>query len=246
MSFFGTVGGLAKARTTFKPRRNTQENTKSYQLKKYAEATLGSGNLRLAVVLPEGEDLNEWLAINTVDFFNQINMLYGTVTEFCTPQECPVMCAGPRYEYHWQDGVNFKKPTKMSAPEYVDHLMNWTQAQLDDEAVFPSKIGELEQRRSDTRVPQQDSCSILTSPSVLGVAFPKNFVATVKSIVRRLFRVYAHLYNHHFAQLCALSIEAHINTSYRHFLLFVTEFNLIDRKELAPLSELNESIMASS
>ncbi|KDE05458.1 mps one binder kinase activator-like 1B [Microbotryum lychnidis-dioicae p1A1 Lamole] len=219
MSFFGTVGGLAKARTTFKPRRNTQENTKSYQLKKYAEATLGSGNLRLAVVLPEGEDLNEWLAINTVDFFNQINMLYGTVTEFCTPQECPVMCAGPRYEYHWQDGVNFKKPTKMSAPEYVDHLMNWTQAQLDDEAVFPSKIG---------------------------VAFPKNFVATVKSIVRRLFRVYAHLYNHHFAQLCALSIEAHINTSYRHFLLFVTEFNLIDRKELAPLSELNESIMASS
>jgi len=41
---------------------------------------------------------------------------YGCVTEFCTPQECPVMCAGPRFEYHWQDGVHFKKPTKMSAP----------------------------------------------------------------------------------------------------------------------------------
>lgn len=40
-----------------------------------------------------------------------------------------------------------------------------------------------------------------------GVSFPKNFQATIKSIVRRLFRVYAHLYNHHFAQLCALSIE---------------------------------------
>lgn len=26
------------------------------------------------------------------------------------------MCAGPRFEYHWQDGVHFKKPTKMSAP----------------------------------------------------------------------------------------------------------------------------------
>lgn len=38
-------------------------------------ARLGSGNLRLAVVLPEGEDLNEWLAVNTVDFFNQINMV---------------------------------------------------------------------------------------------------------------------------------------------------------------------------
>lgn len=35
------------------------------QLKRYAEATLGSGNLRMAVILPEGEDLNEWLAVNS-------------------------------------------------------------------------------------------------------------------------------------------------------------------------------------
>lgn len=94
--------------------------------------------------------------------------------------------------------------------------MNWVQGMLDDEAIFPSKIG---------------------------VPFPKTFHSTIKSIVRRLFRVYAHLYNHHFAQLCALSIEAHINTSYRHFLLFVTEFDLVDPKELAPLSELNDTIL---
>ena len=52
-----------------------------------------------------------------VDFFNHLNMLYGTITEFCTPQEvystsplnqslfethrfifvqCPIMSAGPR------------------------------------------------------------------------------------------------------------------------------------------------------
>jgi MOB kinase activator 1 len=35
-------------------------------------STLISGNLRLAVMLPEGEDLNEWVAVNTVDFFNQV------------------------------------------------------------------------------------------------------------------------------------------------------------------------------
>lgn len=81
-SFFG----LSKTRT-FKPKRNIPEGSKQYQLKRYAEATLGSGNLRLAVILPEGEDLNEWLAVNTVDFFNHVNMLYGTVTEFCTPSE---------------------------------------------------------------------------------------------------------------------------------------------------------------
>lgn len=76
-----------------------------------------------------------------------------------------------------------------------------------------------------------------------GVPFPANFQATVKSILRRLFRVYAHIYNHHFAQICALSLEAHLNTSYRHFLLFVNEFQLVDPKELAPLNELNEAIL---
>jgi MOB kinase activator 1 len=83
--------------------------------------------------------------------------------------------------------------------EYVDHLMNWTQAMLDDEAIFPSKIGT-----SMTWL-----CHSRFNPTShpAGVSFPKNFQATIKSIVRRLFRVYAHLYNHHFAQLCALSIE---------------------------------------
>ncbi|KAK9984240.1 hypothetical protein SO802_033765 [Lithocarpus litseifolius] len=34
------------------------------QLRKHIDATLGSGNLREAVKLPTGEDLNEWLAVN--------------------------------------------------------------------------------------------------------------------------------------------------------------------------------------
>ena len=32
---------------------------------KHASSVLASGNLRLAVTLPEGEDLNEWLAVNS-------------------------------------------------------------------------------------------------------------------------------------------------------------------------------------
>ncbi|KAF8558917.1 hypothetical protein OG21DRAFT_1493745 [Imleria badia] len=231
-SFFG----LGKTRT-FKPRKDVPEGTKQYQLRKYAEATLvrltnhyvlilaatvylyfkGSGNLRLAVQLPEGEDLNEWLAVHAVDFFNHLNMLYGTVTEFCTPQECPIMSAGPRYEYLWEDGVKYKKPTKLPAPEYVDALMNWAQSILDDENVFPNKIG---------------------------VPFPRNFRDTVRTIVRRLFRVYAHIYSNHFDQICALGIEAHLNTSYRHFFLFINEFDLVEKKELAPLDELNDAILA--
>ncbi|GJJ07599.1 hypothetical protein Clacol_001802 [Clathrus columnatus] len=213
-----TFFGLGKTRT-FKPRKDVPEGTKQYQLRKYAEATLGSGNLRLAVQLPEGEDLNEWLAVH----------------KFCTREECPIMSAGPRYEYLWEDGIKYKRPTKLAAPDYVDALMNWAQSLLDDENVFPNKIG---------------------------VPFPKTFRDTVRTIVRRLFRVYAHLYSNHFDHICALGIEAHLNTSYRHFFLFINEvcsstritrysfssqfrqFDLVDKKELAPLDELNEAILA--
>jgi MOB kinase activator 1 len=47
---------------TFKPKRKLAKGTKRYSLHKQAKASLGSGDLRQAVVLPENEDLNEWLA----------------------------------------------------------------------------------------------------------------------------------------------------------------------------------------
>lgn len=53
----------ARTRAPFKP-RSAAKGTSSYQLRQFAEATLGSGSLRKAVRLPEGEDLNEWLAVN--------------------------------------------------------------------------------------------------------------------------------------------------------------------------------------
>jgi MOB kinase activator 1 len=93
-----------------------------------------------------------------VDFYNHINLLYGSITEFCSPQSCPEMKATdeyvtiiyicmhkliilPRFEYLWQDSENFKRPTKMPAPTYIEHLMGWVQSNIDNEAVFPSRIG---------------------------------------------------------------------------------------------------------
>ena len=55
----------SRSTKTFKPKKNIPEGTHQYDLMKHAAATLGSGNLRLAVVLPDGEDLNEWVAVNS-------------------------------------------------------------------------------------------------------------------------------------------------------------------------------------
>jgi len=53
---------------------------------------------------------------------------------------CVCLCV-IRFEYHWADGTTVKKPIKCSAPKYIDYLMTWVQEQLDDEGIFPSKIG---------------------------------------------------------------------------------------------------------
>lgn len=46
-----------------------------------------------------------------------------------------------RFEYLWQDSEHFKRPTKMSAPEYIEHLMSWVQSNIDNEQMFPSRLG---------------------------------------------------------------------------------------------------------
>lgn len=48
-----------------------------------------------------------------------------------------------RYEYRWADGVQIKKPIEVSAPKYVEYLMDWIEGQLDNESLFPQKLGML-------------------------------------------------------------------------------------------------------
>lgn len=79
-------------------------------------------------------------------------------------------------------------------------------------------------------------------PSVSpGVPFPKNFLQICKKILCRLFRVFVHVYIHHFDRIIIMGAEAHVNTCYKHFYYFGTELNLIDRKELEPLVSAKRS-----
>ncbi|KAJ3340290.1 MOB kinase activator 1B [Entophlyctis luteolus] len=162
--------------------------------------------LQQAVMLPSGEDLNEWLAANLTDFYSQLNLLYGSITQFCTPDSCPTMSAGPKFDFLWNDTTIFKKPVKLSAPEYIDTLLTSVQTLLDDESVFPTKPA---------------------------TPFPKHFGATAKTVFKRLFRVYAHMWHAHAHALAELDEEAHFWTSFRHFVLFARQFSLVDRKDMA-------------
>lgn len=194
---------------TYRPKKTHARGTKRYELHLFSKASLGAGDIVTAVKLPPGEDQNEWLAVHVVDFFNSTNLVFGAVSERCTVASCPTMNASDRFEYLWQDDKS-KKPIAVAAPKYIDLLMEWIEQQLSNESVFPSS----------TSVP-----------------FPKNFKSVVSTIFKRLFRVYAHLFYIHMDTLIANAAEAHINTAFKHFILFSFEFDLIDSKELAPLKD---------
>ncbi|CAL5439067.1 unnamed protein product [Camellia sinensis] len=162
-------------------------NQKTFRPEKSAPSG-SSGNLREAVRLPPA-----------VDFFNQVNILYGTLTEFCTASSCPLMTAGPKYEYRWAGGVTIKKPIEVSASKYVEYLMDWIEAQLDDKSIFPQK---------------------------LGASFPPNFQDVVKTIFKQLFHVYVHIYHTHFEKIVSLKEEAHLNTCFKHSVHFTWDIDI--------------------
>ena len=112
-----------------------------------------------------------------MEFYNEISLLYGCLTEFCSKRNCPTMSAGSKYEYLWADKDKSKKPMKVSAKEYIDFLMTWVQNQLNNEELFPNKIG---------------------------IKFPPHFKKIVRIIFKRLFRVYAHIYHSHFNDIVLL------------------------------------------
>jgi MOB kinase activator 1 len=96
------------------------------------------------------------------------------------------------------------------ANDYITSVMLWTEKSIDNEKVLPS----------DPSVP-----------------FPHGFLNIVKKIFHRLFRIYAHIY-HYRDNIRNIGAEAHLNTSFRHFVFFAQEFKLIPDDQLQPLKEI--------
>ncbi|KAJ3277906.1 Maintenance of ploidy protein mob2, partial [Borealophlyctis nickersoniae] len=201
MNFFASKIGKPKSRKDGTPKP-------LFLSQAFVDATLVNGSLRKVVAAPKYVDVNEWLAVNTFDFFNYTNLFYGSVAEFCTTNNCPVMNAGPSVEYTWTD--SHRRSIKVPAPQYVDYVMTWVQNILNDESVFPTKGG---------------------------ADFPPTFLNAIRLIFKQLFRVFAHMYHAHVEEILHMSAERHLNTLFAHFVCFAKEFELVEKKELAPLAE---------
>jgi len=199
-----------------RPRSQRKATSRSYLLK--AKAIFEEGhNLQDSVRLPPDHTLENWLSIHVENFTHRAKLLHGLVvkTGACNDQTCSQFRAG-HIEYRWQDNRDFKTPTAMPAPQYMQRLFGWIEMQTEDPDIFPVLCHNAK--------------------------YPPDFGAVCRKIFSRLFRVFVHVYYHHFHKLGELGAEGHTNIFLLHFYFFVTEFQLVDRVQFAPLQTMIDNL----
>jgi len=192
-----------------KDRDYANETSKLYLQEPCLERKIQEDELMSITEVPEGLDPNEWLALHTIGFFEHINLLYGTVSEFCNLSTCPDMMGPGQRVYMWLDEKG--KKSKLSAPQYVDYVMTYVQKTVNDETLFPTKHGH---------------------------EFPSNFDQILRRIQKLLFHVVAHIYHSHFREIVLLGLHAHLNSIFAHIIEFNLCHRVLEDKEVEVLQDL--------
>lgn len=201
----------SETRMTFKKLFKHTSGTRAHAVHQTSKASIANGlDMKDCVALPSGISLEEWISVHVIDFYNEIGVLYDMLSEVCTKERCPEMTAGPCYSYLWADNDKYKAPTSVSAPDYVHYLMEWVSAQIDDEKLFSINF--------------ENSTDI-----------PESLIPCSKVILKRMFRVYAHIYHSHIDDFMDLKADEHLNFSFKRFIYFVLEYDLVHSKELNAL-----------
>jgi len=191
-------------------------------LSQLTKSTLGSGNLLEAVRPPKNVDLSEWMATNIVDFYNEISVLYDLCSEDSERFQKSGEGFPPLFEYRWADpnaGKKNSRPIRVSSPIYVNNVLNWIQDTVNDEYMFP--VGDDDD-------------------------FPEEFQTIAEKVFTRIFRIYAIIYHSHFEYVESHGAAQHLNTSLKHFVIFVHYHGLVQPKEFEALKEPVQHIIMSS
>jgi len=203
------VSSIKGKRKDKEPAPPLLEEFRPYLDDSYITSKITDTDLCSLVVLPQSTDKDEWLATHTISFFEHINLMYGTISEYCTSATCASMCGPQNTQYHWVDDRG--KKCKCPAPQYVDYVMSYTEKTVTDETIFPTKYGQF---------------------------YPSTFEMIARKIHRYLFHVLAHIYHSHFKEILCLKLHPHLNTVFQHYCTFNRQFQLVDSKETDILQDL--------
>lgn len=187
----------------------------------YTKQTLGSGgSINDAVSLPPGESCAGWVAVHAIDFYNNASTIWAVLAN---DPFLSTFGPGEGYpsgvEYRWSDPQG--NPVSVPAPLYIENVLQWIADQMNDESKFPDDDDE------------EEALRVFQTPA---------FAALCGQIFRRLFRVYAIIYSSFFGTLEALGMAPHLNTCFKHFMFFCTEFGLLPEREVEPLEVLVKPI----
>lgn len=186
-----------------------KEHTGVYKLHLQAKATIGSGAILESVKLPEGTNKENFIASHVFTVYEEVARLVSVLEEVCDSESCPTMSAGKHVTYRWADEEH-PCPLALSAPDYMRTLVEYAHNTLAKPEHF-SEDGEL---------------------------VWSQFEPCMKTLLKRFFRVYAHAYITHFGSIRQLGVEGHLNSSFKHFIFFSREFELVSPGETHPLKQL--------
>merc|ERR1719384_399348 len=193
---------------TFQPLRH-RSGTMRDRLHSYTKRTLGAGgSVTEAVTLPPGESCAGWVAVHAIDFYNNVSTIWAVMsTDPYLDSFRPGEGFPSGVEYRWSEGTGRDAAAvSVSAPAYIEKVLQWIADQINDETKFPDDDDEAEALR------------VFQTPQ---------FAALCGQIFRTLE---------------ALQMAPHLNTCFKHFMFFCTEFGLLPEREVEPLEVLVKPI----
>jgi hypothetical protein len=167
-----------------------------------------------------------------------------------------------RLTYTWLENG---RPAKIPAPSYIVRVQRWIVGKIHDPNVFPTEPPKETSATAfasgDTSSPasrSQASTPIGLPPTNLDQSlqslsghtseqnwigrpsgFPPNFHADVKSIIKQMFRCYAHLYHCHYDHpFWHINRHLELNSCFVHFITVAMYYDLLPRKDMEPLQGL--------
>lgn len=199
------------------PLLDSESNSTIKRLHLEMDKTMGpeARGCRLGIKCPIGISEDEWIAFRTAKHWQELLWIMAILDDICTCDTCPKMSAGDRVVYAWQEPFSQAPPEQLCAIEYVEKSLDWATLMLRDKTFIPNA----------------------------GHEYPAHFKEGMRQMHKRFFRIYAHVYMHHFKHWRSYEAEPHLNACYKHWFFFCREFNLMDEEDMRPLAHLNKHIV---
>jgi len=189
------------------------EEKKAYLEESFLKTRPNGIDLISLINKPAHLDIKEWIATHTISLFHNINLIYGTISEYCTAETCPLMQGPCQTQYVWVEERG--KKLKCTAAQYIDYVMTFCQKSISNQELFPTKYAH---------------------------DFQENFWVEMKKMHRFMFNVLAHLYYAHSALIQQMDLNFHLNTIFQHFIILSRHYQLVESRDLSCLDDLTQAM----